>query len=61
MAVEELTKKLAEKDHIIMQLRAGKEGASKDREVSSKKLQDLRNQIAGLQDELRHEKQRVDI
>jgi len=48
MAVEELTKKLAEKDHIIMQLRAGKEGATKDREVSSKKLQDLRNQIAGI-------------
>ena len=60
-AQEELTRKLAEKDHIIEQLRAGNQGASKEKEFSQKKNADLRNQIEALKDELRREKERSDI
>ena len=60
-AQEELTRKLAEKDHIIEQLRAGNQGASKEKEVGLKKNADLRNQVEALKDELRREKERVDI
>lgn len=60
-AQEELTRKLAEKDHIIEQLRAGNQGASKEKEIGLKKNSDLRNQVEALKDELRREKERVDI
>lgn len=60
-AQEELTRKLAEKDHIIEQLRAGNQGASKEKEIGLKKNADLRNQVEALKEELRREKERVDI
>jgi len=42
-------------------LRAGNQGASKEKEIGLKKNADLRNQVEALKEELRREKERVDI
>lgn len=46
---------------MIAKLRAGTEGASKAKQFSQQKNDELRNEIAALHDELRREKERVDI
>ena len=60
-AQEELTRKLAEKDQLIQKLQAGREGASQQQETNLKKNAELRNEIASLKDDLKRERERVDI
>jgi len=59
--LDEVKRELQEKDRVIQKLRAGTEGVKQERQVNSQKLAELRNEIAALKDELRREKERVDL
>ena len=45
----------------IQKLQAGREGAQQNQEINLKKNAELRNEIASLKDDLRRERERVDI
>ena len=59
--VEEMARALEQKDHEIRQLQQSKAGRTQEKNASQKRLEELRNEVAGLNEELRRERARTDI